>query len=101
MQESRSIEVRLPAGLETSADDLEVLRTTFQTIISLTQPGGSSPCERIRDMREQEWDVHWGVTWLVSARRGKDYEEATGRTREEAMERLREATCLHDSDGCP
>ena len=54
MQESRTIDVRLPAGLGTSPDDLEVLRTTFQTIISLTGPGGNSPCDRMREMSGQD-----------------------------------------------
>lgn len=101
MQEPLSIDVRLPAGLDCCADDREVLRATFQTIISLTARCEDAQAEVLRELRAAGWEVHWNVTWQASARRGKDWEEVTGRTREEALARLREAVGLHESDGCP
>ena len=101
MRETMSIDVRLPDGLDCCPDDLEVLRTTFQTIISLASRGGDASGGVARDLRAAGWDVSWNLTWQASARRGKDWEEVTGRTREEALDRLREAVGLHDSDGCP
>ena len=48
-----------------------------------------------------DWQVHCGLTWSASAQRGKEFETATGKTKEEALAHLRQMTCLHEMDGCP
>jgi len=101
MLDARTIEVSLPEGIEVGEDDLEVLRTTFQTIVSLASQCEDRPGRPCSGMTDAGWEVSWGLTWIARAQRGKEYEEATGSTREEAMTRLREATCLHEADGCP
>jgi len=101
VSQRRTITVELPEGLDPSADDLEVLRTTFGTILSLTRQCGSGPCAELQDMLDSGWEVRWGVTWLVSAQRGMASEEATGVTREDALQRLQQMICLHEADGCP
>ncbi len=95
------IEVRLPAGMTATPDDLEVLRTTFQTIVTLTRECGCDYNRALLAMQAEGWVVHTGLTWLAKAKRGDVYEEATGPTKEEALASLMQLTRLHVSDGCP
>lgn len=95
------LKVHLPPHLQAAADDLEVLRTTFQTIITLTSEcqGGVNP--DLRCLQDKGWQVGWGLTWIARASKGKQYEEATAGTKEEALAQLRQLVGLHDVEGCP
>ena len=101
MSEKCSIQIELPDDLEASADNLEVLRTVFQTIITLSRECGSKSNQELQAMLTDDWQVHCGLTWSASAQRGKEFETATGKTKEEALTHLRQMTCLHEMDGCP
>lgn len=101
MSDKRKISIDLPDDFEIEADDLEVLRRTFQSIIALANRCGDTSHRPCANMIEAGWDVNWSLQWVARAHRGKDFEEATGATRREAMNRLREATRLYQSDGCP
>ncbi len=101
MSGANIIEVRLPAGMPASPEDLEVLRTTFQTIVTLTRECGCDQGSHLQSMRAEGWDVSWGLTWIAKARRGDVYEEATGATKDEALGLLQQLTRLHVVDGCP
>ena len=101
MIETQSIEVVLPDEFAASAEDLEVLRTTFQTIVTMARECGGAPCRHLERMRDDGWEVNWGLTWIAKAKRGGVYEESTGPTKEEALSRLRQHTRLHEADGCP
>ena len=101
MSGNHIIEVSLPAGLAASPEDLEVLRTTFQTIVTLARECGGVRSEPLRSLADEGWAVGWGLTWIARAKRGDAYEEATGATKEEAVARLLQLTRLHVVDGCP
>ena len=101
MSEKCSIQIELPDDLEASADNLEVLRTVFQTIITLSRECGSNSNCVVQAMMEENWQVHCGLTWSATAERGKEFETATGGTKEEALARLRQLTGLREIDGCP
>jgi hypothetical protein len=101
MTEPRTIEVALPDCLAMSADDLDVLRTTFQTIITLVSGGCDGADEHLQHMRDQGWTVGCGLTWIARARRDASYEEATGATKQEVLAQLRRLTSLHEIEGCP
>ena len=101
MPDDSTIQVRLPAGMQATPEDLEVLRTTFQTIVTLTRECGCSYHQALQAMRDEGWAVTWGLTWIAQARRGDVYEEGTGATKEEALVQLQQMTRLHVVDGCP
>ncbi|MBK7702141.1 MAG: hypothetical protein IPI34_04210 [bacterium] len=101
MNEPRRIAIDLPGTEAFRDDDLEVLRTTLQTIVTLSMESRDEPCESSRRMHREGWDVHWGLTWIARARRGGVTEEATGSTRSEVLARLQQLTSLHEVDGCP
>jgi hypothetical protein len=101
MSETCSIQVELPDDLAASADNLEVLRTVFQTIITLSRECGNRSNPELQAMLAGDWEVHCGLTWSATAQRGKEFETATGNTKEEALAQLRQMTCLHEMDGCP
>jgi len=81
----RTLEVPLPERMELAGDDRELLVATFQALIALR-------CERDRrwemvrkQLEDDGWKVRWGLTWRAEAKRGEDYEEATGTTLDEAL----------------
>jgi len=101
MSEICSIRIELPDDLEASADNLEVLRTVFQTIITLSRECGSNANPELRAMQQDDWKVHCGLAWSATAERGKVSERTMAPTKEEALAKLRQMTCLHEFDGCP
>jgi hypothetical protein len=81
----RTLEVPLPDGVRPDPADLELLKATFQAIVSLR-------CEKdprweltLKELEDDGWKVRWGLTWRAEAKRGDDYEEATGPTLDEAL----------------
>lgn len=97
----RTIEIPLPEGMNPSGVDLELLKATFQAIASLRC---ECDCEwkKIADhLADEGWKVRWGLTWVAEAHRGEDYEEARGRTMDEALAQLHQATRLATIGGCP
>jgi len=101
MMETRSIEVELPAELTGSEDDLEVLRVTFQTIVTLARECGGDAETELHRMQDDGWTVHWGLTWIANAKRGNVSEEVTGSTKEDAILQLSQMSRLHEVEGCP
>jgi hypothetical protein len=101
MNQPRTIEVALPDCLQMSPDDLDVLRATFQTIISLASGGCDGADDHLQHMQDQRWTVNWGLTWIARARRDATYEEATGASKQEVLAQLRRLTSLHEVEGCP
>lgn len=47
------------------------------------------------------WDVQVRLMWVAEARRGHDYEQGLGLTRDEAFEQLKELTRLDEVVGVP
>ena len=85
MQSRRTLEIPLPEKMELNGADRELLVATFQALVALR-------CERDRrwemlqkQLEDDGWKVRWGLTWRAEAKRGNDYEEATGATLDEAV----------------
>lgn len=82
---TRSIEVPLPEGVTPPPEDLEVLGGLFRAIVAMRFETGQH-WPRIRASLERAgWDVQWGLQWHVEARRGRDLEQACGRSLDEAF----------------
>lgn len=100
MNDSQTIEIRLPMGRELSDDDLDILRTACEAFASLTCQGDEMPSQ-VRAMKGEGWQVRSGLTWIARAERSHTYEEAIGETRNEALCKLSQMLGLHTVDGCP
>ena len=101
MAAARILEVPLPDGINPTGVDLELLKATFQAIASL-RCECDSEWKKITEQLECEgWKVRWGLTWIAEAHRGEDYEEARGRTMDEALGQLQQLTRLAAVSGCP
>ena len=100
MSTPRTITIEVPDCIDLSPDDLDVLRTTCETIITMAS-GGCAATADLAAMREQGWAVTWGLTWIARARRQGLYEEAVGTTKDEVMARLARAVRLHEVEGTP
>ncbi len=85
MQARRILEVPLPPGSEPEPDELELLTATFQALVSLRRERGRRWQEPLEALRREGWTVQWGLSWRAEAKRGTDYEEATGATLAEAL----------------
>ena len=72
-----------------------------KAIVALANRCGRNSERPCRMMEDDGWEVKWTLGWVATAQRGKEYEEASGKTRKEAMMRLREATCpsLYSTSG--
>ena len=101
MNETRTIEVRLPDGKDLSDDDLHLLRTACEALVGMSCGCDGDPPAQVKAMADEGWAVRAGLTWIARAERGREYEEATGETRGEALCQLCQMTGLRSVDGCP
>lgn len=101
MADPRTITVTLPDCSTMAADDLDVLRTTLQTIITLAGADACGTDPHLQAMRDGGWEVNWDLTWIARARRAGTYEEATGATRDEVLARLERMVRLYEVEGTP
>ena len=79
------LEVPLPEGLQPKGDDVELLKAVFQALAALRVQQGRDWLARVRELERDGWTVRWGLTWRAEAKRGEEYEEATGITLDEAL----------------
>ena len=70
MSETCSISIELPDELASSAESLEVLRTVFQTIITLSRECGRQSNPQLQGMIAGNWKVTCGLNWTATAERG-------------------------------
>ena len=101
MSAPRVLEVPLPENAQPSLDDIELLRTAFQAIVGLHYPGGQEWQQVLRHLEGDGWSVRCGLVWHVEARRGRELEEACGKTRDEAFARIDQTTRAASLEGCP
>jgi hypothetical protein len=47
------------------------------------------------------WNVHWGLCWHADAKRGEDYEQASGKTLDETFSELAQLARLDMVGRCP
>ncbi len=81
----RTLEVPLPESVALNDVDLELLKASFQTLVALRCERGREWEVLLRELKEDGWTVRWGLTWRAEAKRGEDYEEATGPTLDDAL----------------
>lgn len=92
MAEKRVLEIALPDSAHPTGDEVELLEATCRTIIGLRYEG-SRDWEQVMGRLEQAgWSVHWRLGWIAEAKRGREFERAAGRTREEALVELEKLT---------
>ena len=81
----RTLEVPLPESVALNDVDLELLKASFQALVALRCERGREWEGLLRELKEDGWTVRWGLTWRAEAKRGEDYEEATGPTLDDAL----------------
>ncbi|MEO8053645.1 MAG: hypothetical protein ABI768_00725 [Acidobacteriota bacterium] len=85
MLAKRTLEVPLPDGVKLDGLDLELLKATFQAIAALRAEKDRRWELTLKQLEDDGWKVKWGLAWRAEAKRGEDYEEATGATLDEAL----------------
>lgn len=81
----RTLEVPIPDNLKLDGLDLELLKATFQALAALRGEKDRRWELTLKQLEDDGWKVKWGLAWRAEAKRGSDYEEATGATLEEAL----------------
>lgn len=84
----RTVEVPLPESVTLNEVDLELLKASFQALVALRCEKGREWQDLLGQLRDDGWTVRWGLAWRAEAKRGEDYEEATGPTLDRAFAEL-------------
>ncbi len=101
MAKTGVIEVALPEGVVPGALDAELLKATFQALVTLRLESGRQWEVVLRELERDGWTVDWGLCWHAEARRGVDYERAQGRTLDGAFSELAQLARLDAVGHCP
>lgn len=101
MEKATSVEVPLPKGTVPSRLDIELLRATFQAMVTLRLEGSRQWEEVLCQLEHDGWSVNWGLCWHAEARRGGDYEQANGRTLDDTFSELAQLARLDMVGHCP
>lgn len=80
-----SIEVPLPEGSLATPEDVEVLAGLLRAIAATRFDTGQNWPRVRRSLERGGWEVKWGLQWHVEVRRGRELEQACGRTLDEAF----------------
>ncbi len=78
-------EVPLPEGAHATSEEIEVLGDLLRAIAATRFDAGQSWPWTRRALERRGWEVTWGLRWHVEVRRGRELEEACGRTLDEAF----------------
>jgi hypothetical protein len=101
MQDTSTIEIRLPAGRELDDAQRETLRRACEALADLAAGPPADVPAQVRAMTAAGWQVKNTLQWVARAERDRDYEEARGDTPGQALCRLCQLLGLHDIEGCP
>ena len=82
----RHLEVPIPPGLEIEPAEAELLKATFQALVALRGEPDRKWEGLVHQLEQDGWTVRWGLTWRAEAKRGEEYEEATGATLADALD---------------
>ena len=99
MNDTRTIEVRLPKQADPTAEDLELLDATFHAIVDLRFHEGHCWSVVERELASRGWRVEGRLMWVAEARWGREVEQAVGRTKDEAYEQVQQMTKLDELPG--
>lgn len=101
MAGTKMIEVALPEGAAPSPEDLEALRATLGAVVGLHFPEEAGWEAVERELAADGWQVSLRLMWVAEARKGREFEQASGRTKEEACGRLLQLTRVDEPAGVP
>jgi len=96
MADTRVIQVPLPAGVEPTGEDLELLDAACRAIVDVRFAHGGEGASETRNLEAEGWIVSSRLMWVAEARKGREREQACGRTRQEALEQLHELAKIDD-----
>jgi hypothetical protein len=99
MNAMKTLEVQLPVQAEPTPEDLELLNATFHAIVELRFQGGHTWDAVEHELATRGWQVQSHLMWVAEARRGREVEQAVGRTKDEAYDQLRQLTDLDELPG--
>ncbi len=85
-----TIEVPLPEGAPASPEDVEVLADLFRAIVAVRFDATHRWQQMRASLERSGWNVRWSLQWHVEARRGRELEQACGRTLDEAFATVRQ-----------
>ena len=90
MADSQIIQVRLPDSAQPTPEDVELLRGIFDAIVTLRfAPSGESNTAE-EALTGEGWGIRTRLRWVAEARRGAEFEEVTGASKNEALEHLQQ-----------
>ena len=95
------IEVPLPDGVLIDAIDLDMLKSVLGALVGSTCRLSEESVRFVRDLQSEGWQIQVAPTWMAVCRRDRESEEATGRTPDEAISRVREYARQYATAGCP
>ena len=93
--------LHIPISEDISPTGAELLKATFQAIISLRCDCSSEWDRTLRELQVDGWAVNWRLKWVAEAKRGTDFEQASGTTLDEVFSQLQQLTRLDTVAGCP
>ena len=82
------ISIDLPENCGATECDRAVLKAACEAIVALRFERSRDCVESLRRLADEGWTTHWSLGWVVTAKRGNDFEEATGKTLEEAVRQV-------------
>jgi hypothetical protein len=91
-----TIEVPLPEGALATPEDIEVLGGLLRAIAATRFDTGQNWPGVKRSLERGGWEVKWGLQWHVEVRRGRDLEQACGRTLDEAFATVAQFTAAEE-----
>ncbi len=101
MLTDEAIEVELPEGVGASESDRAVLKAACEAVMALRYERSDAFRETVNALRDAGWSVRWRLGWVVSAKRGNDFEEATGDTLDEALSNVTQLVRADAAAGWP
>jgi len=96
-----NVQVTLPEGVEPTPIERELVRATLSATGTLRRDIVSEWEEAQRQLEAGGWKVRWSLAWRVAAKRGHDFEEASGETLDEAFRQLVQLTRLDEVGHLP
>ncbi len=101
MTGTKTIQVPLPEHAEPTREEIALLQSALEAIVDLCFRGTRAWEADAQALEQDGWSVRARLMWMADARKGAEYEEACGRTREEAFAKLREFARVDHMAGVP
>lgn len=99
---SNKIEIALPDGIAApSALDLQLVTAVVEAVTALKCDCRTHWEAVLERLESDGWNIRWQLVWSAEARKGRCYEQITGRTLDEVFSGLAQHALLHTMEGCP